>query len=165
MGESGDQRLYAEVSQEDVIALRLKLGQLLVRAKLITVEQMNDALQRQAGNGGRFGDQLVAAGHISQVALDAFIHKTPVEPANIEATGIDENELIGLLMKLIYTWRLESTKDMTDAIKLPSHVVVKLVRIATERKLLYARGLRPDNTNMIDRKSTRLNSSHLGISY
>jgi hypothetical protein len=150
MGESGDQRLYAEVSQEDVIALRLKLGQLLVRAKLITVEQMNDALQRQAGNGGRFGDQLVAAGHISQVALDAFIHKTPVEPANIEATGIDENELIGLLMKLIYTWRLESTKDMTDAIKLPSHVVVKLVRIATERKLLYARGLRPDNTNMMN---------------
>ena len=66
--------------QEDVIAVRMQLGQLLVRANLITVEQMNDALERQAGQGGRFGDHLVAAGHMSQEALDAFIHKTPVEP-------------------------------------------------------------------------------------
>jgi hypothetical protein len=128
----------------------MELGHLLVRAKLITVEQMNDALKRQAGSGGRFGDHLVAAGHMTQEALDAFIYKTPVEPASIDATGIDENELIGLLMKLIYTWRLECTRDFTDAIKLPSHIVVKLVRIATERKLLYARGLRPDNTSQMN---------------
>ncbi len=128
----------------------MELGHLLVRAKLITVEQMNDALKRQAGAGGRFGDHVVAAGYMTQEALDAFIHKTPTEPASIDATGIDENELIGLLMKLIYTWRLESTKEMTDAIKLPSHIVVKLVRIATERKLLYARGLRPDNSTLMN---------------
>jgi hypothetical protein len=128
----------------------MELGTLLIRAKLITVEQMNDALKRQAGNGGRFGDHLVAAGHISQQALDAFIHKTPSDPDSIEATGIDESELISLLMKLIYTWRLESTRDFTDAIKLPSHIVVKLVRIATERKLLYARGIRSDNANAMN---------------
>src|ERR1035437_2114396 len=139
--------------EEDVIALRLELGHLLVRAKLITVEQMNDALKRRAGKGGRFGDHLVAAGHMTQAALDAFIYKTPVEPASIEATGIDESELISLLMKLIYTWRLESTRDFADAIKLPSHIVVKLVRIATERKLLYARGLRPDNSNVMNYRS------------
>jgi DNA polymerase III delta prime subunit len=124
----------------------MELGQLLVRAKLITVEQMNEALKRQAGQGGRFGDHLVALGHISQGTLDAFIHKTPVEPETIDATGIDENELVSLLMKLIYTWRLESSREFADAIKLPAHVVVKLVRIAIERKLIYARGVRPDNT-------------------
>jgi len=123
----------------------MELGHLLVRAKLITVEQMNDALSRQAGHGGRFGDHLVAAGHISQAALDAFIYKTPVEPENVAATGIDETELIGLLMKLIYTWRLESNREFTEAIKLPSHIVGRLVRTATEQKLLYARGARPDN--------------------
>ena len=69
----------------------MELGQLLIRAKLITVEQMNHALEVQATHGGRFGDQLVAAGYISQEALDAFIHKTPVEPENIRETGIDEN--------------------------------------------------------------------------
>jgi len=123
----------------------MELGHLLVRAKLITVEQMNDALKRQAGQGGRFGDHLVAAGHLSQEALDAFLHKTPIEPESIEATGIDENELLGLLMKLIYTWRLESNREFADAIKLPSHIVVKLVRNAMERKLLSVRGVRADN--------------------
>ena len=123
----------------------MELGHLLVRAKLVTVEQMKDALERQAGQGGRFGDHLVAAGHISQEALDSFIYKTPVEPDNIQATGIDQNELTSLLMKLIYTWRLESSREFADAIKLPAHVVTKLVRVATDQKLLYARGARPDN--------------------
>jgi hypothetical protein len=123
----------------------MQIGHLLVRAKLITVEQMNDALARQAGHGGRFGDHLVAAGHMSREALDAFLYKVPIEPETIEATGIDENELLSLLMKLIYTSRLEYSREFADAIKLPSSIVAKLVRIATERKLLYVRGARPDN--------------------
>jgi DNA polymerase III delta prime subunit len=138
-------RLILKVFGRFVIAVRMELGQLLVRAKLITVEQMNEALKRQAGQGGRFGEHLVALGHMSQAALDGFIHKTPVEPETIAATGIDENELLSLLMKLIYTWRLESNRDFANAIKLPSQIVVQLVRIATERKLLYARGVHPDN--------------------
>ncbi len=123
----------------------MTLGDLLVRAKLITVEQANHALKRQAERGGRFGDHLVAAGYMSQEALDAFIHRTPAEPDNIRAVGIDQNELVSLLMKLIYTERLESGRQFTDAIKLPYHIVVELVKVATERKLLYTRGLRPDN--------------------
>ncbi len=131
--------------QEGIIAIRIEIGHLLVREKLITAEQMNDALARQAGLGGRFGDNLVAAGHISQEALDAFLHNVPIEPETIEATGIDENELLSLLIKLIYTARLESSREFVDAIKLSSGIVAKLVRIATERKLIYARGVRPDN--------------------
>ena len=135
---------------EGAIAVRMQLGDLLVRAKLITVAQMEDALKRQAGHGGRFGDHLVAAGHLSQEALDAFLHKTPVEPESLEGTGIDENELISLLMKLIYTWRLESTRDFAEAIKLPAHLVVKLIRVATDRKLIYARGVRADNSSAMN---------------
>lgn len=128
----------------------MELGALLVRAKLITVEQMHDALARQAGHGGRFGAHLVAAGCLTQEALDAFIYKTPVEPESIEATGIDENELISLLMKLIYTWRLESAREFADAIKLPPTLVTRLIRIATDQKLLYARGARPDSPSMMN---------------
>jgi hypothetical protein len=107
---------------------------------------MNDALERQARHGGRFGEHLVAGGHISQEALDAFIHKTPVEPENIRATGIDENELLSLLIKQIYTWWLESSREFGEAVKLPAGIIVALIRIATDRKLLYARGSRADNS-------------------
>ena len=146
MENQRDQQFPLENSKEDAIAVRMELGHLLVRAKLITVEQMNDALKRQAAQGGRFGDHVIALGYMSQEALDAFIHKTPVEPESIEGTGIDENELLSLLIKLIYTWRLESPREFADAIKLPAHIVVKLVRIASERKLIYAKGVRSENS-------------------
>jgi hypothetical protein len=107
---------------------------------------MQHALELQAKHGGRFGDHVVAAGYLSQDTLDAFIHKTPVEPENLRATGIDENELLSLLIKQIYTWRLESTREFGEAIKLPSGLIVMLVRMATDRKLLYTRGIRADNS-------------------
>jgi hypothetical protein len=123
----------------------MELGNLLVLAKLITVEQLNDALERQTGRSGRLGDHLVAAGYITEQALAAFLYTFPVEPGNIEAIGIDETDLLGLLMKQIYTARLRSTPEFVDAIKLPRQIVTELVRMATERKLLYAKGVRPDN--------------------
>ena len=123
----------------------MELGNLLVLAKLITVEQLNDALDRQMGNSGRLGDHLIAAGYMTEQALAKFLDTFPVEPGNIEAIGIDELELLGLLMKQIYTGRLRSTPEFADAIKLPRHIVTELVRQATERKLLYAKGVRPDN--------------------
>jgi len=126
----------------------MELGHLLVRAKLISVEDMNHALDQQLKHGGRFGEHLVAAGAISQAALDAFINRTPAEPESMRATGIDENELISLLMKLIYVGRLESPRQFADTIKLPYHIVVEMVKIASERKMLYARGSRAGLSDM-----------------
>ncbi|HEY5330472.1 MAG TPA: hypothetical protein VIJ79_11340 [Acidobacteriaceae bacterium] len=114
-------------------------------AKLITVGQLNDALDRQIGNSGRLGDHLVDAGHMTEQALAKFLDTFPVEPGNIEDIGIDETDLLGLLMKQIYTARLRSTPEFADAIKLPRHIVTDLVRMAIERKLLYAKGVRADN--------------------
>ncbi|MGC2546797.1 MAG: hypothetical protein WA426_13195, partial [Silvibacterium sp.] len=82
------------------------MGDLLIRAKLVTAEQVAKALESQAGGGGRLGDVLVASGAIEQAALDSFLHRMPTEPKDIAATKIDETDLLGLLMKLIYAGRL-----------------------------------------------------------
>jgi predicted ATPase with chaperone activity len=63
----------------------------------------------------------------------------------MEAIGIDDTDLLALLMKQIYTSRLRSIPEFAEAIKLPRHIVTELVRLATERKLLYAKGVRPEN--------------------
>jgi len=120
----------------------MRIGDLLVRAKLVSQEQVAHALELQSAQGGRLGDHLVASGAISQSHLESFLHRTPPEPANVAATRIDENELLSLLMKGIYKGRLESSRQFADAIKLPYPLVVELVRMAVDRKLLYARGLR-----------------------
>ena len=127
----------------------MRLGDLLIRAQRVTEADVAAALERSAEHGGRLGDNLVAAGAIDQATLDSYLHRIPAEPVDIAATGIEENELLNLLMKLIYTSRLESVRQFIDAIKLPYHVVSELVRMAVDRQLLHTLGTR-NSDHMID---------------
>jgi hypothetical protein len=120
----------------------MRLGDLMLRVKLITEDDVAKALVRQTTEGGRLGDNLVAIGAITQKVLDGFIHRIPSEPANIEATGLDEADLLGLLMKLIYASRLETNRQFVEAIKLPYIIVMDLVQMAVDRSLLRTLGAR-----------------------
>jgi len=80
----------------------------------------------------------VTLGAIEQRALEAFLKRIPAEPADIAATGIDEVDLLSLLMKLIFIGRLGSIREFIDAIKLPYHLVSELVRMAVDRQLMRA---------------------------
>jgi hypothetical protein len=126
----------------------MRLGDLLVRAKLVTSSQIAEALQLQARQGGRLGDHLVALNAVTQKALDAFLNRMPAEPRDLESTGIDPKELLTLLLKLIHQNQLESVRQFVDAIKLPSPLVMELVRTAVDRKFLLARGLRSTETSL-----------------
>lgn len=128
--------------QEDVIATRLRLGDLLVQAKLVTVKDVSTALERQVSQGGRLGENLVSLGALTQNALDSFLHHFPTEPADLAAIGIDSVDLMGLMMKLIYAARLQTLRQITDAIMLPLRMVTELVQMAVDRKLLQALGVR-----------------------
>ncbi len=119
--------------------MRLRLGDLLIKAKMVTAEQVDAALELQTERGGRLGDHLVATGAISQARLDTFLHRMPAEPADLAATRIELNTLLALLMKVIYEGRLETVRQFVDAIKLPSHIVLEIIRVAVDRKLLYTR--------------------------
>jgi hypothetical protein len=128
--------------EEAIIGARMRLGDLLVGAGLLKITDVVEALERQACTGTRLGDNLVALGLIEQQVLDAFLKKIPAEPASMEATGIDPLELLGLLMKVIYTGHLETARQYVEAIKLPYHVVAELVQMAVDRQLLRTLGTR-----------------------
>ena len=113
---------------------------MLIRGKLVTAEDINRALAHQAQNGGRLGDGLVAIGAITHERLDAFIHRLPREPHDIESTGIDGLDLMGLLLKLMYVNSLETLRQLQEAIKLPYLIVLDLVKMGTDRKLLITLG-------------------------
>jgi energy-coupling factor transporter ATP-binding protein EcfA2 len=122
------------------------MGDLLVGANLVTVEDVAAALARQAENGARLGDNLVALGAIDKHTLNAFLRRIPVEPADIAATGIDALDLLSLLMKLIYTGHLETCRQYVEALKLPYHIVAELVQMAVDRQLLRALGMRANQS-------------------
>ena len=50
----------------------MRLGDLLIRSKQVTPEQLEEALELQTMRGGRLGDHLIALGAITRVQLDAF---------------------------------------------------------------------------------------------
>ena len=127
----------------------MRLGDLLIQAHLVTQENVTEALEHQAENGKRLGDNLVAIGAIEQRKLEAFLKRIPAEPADIAATGIDDVDLLSLLMKLIYTGRLSTCRQFVDAIKLPYHLVAVLVQMAVDRQLLRTLGMRASD-NPID---------------
>ena len=128
-----------------VISARLRLGDLLIEAGLVTPEHVFAALDRMVVQGGRLGDNLVALGVIDRKLLDAFIHRLPIEPLDIPSSGIDELELMSLLLKLIYMNRLETCREFIDAIKLAYPIVAELTRMAIDRKLLRILGSHTDN--------------------
>lgn len=127
---------------KDVTLTRLRLGDLLVNAKLVTEEDIAKALEHMTTHGGRLGDNLIAIGAIKQETFNSFLHRTPNEPVDIKATRIDEVDLMGLLLKLIYRDRLETTRQFIDAIKLPYHIVHDLIQMAVGRSLLQTLGSR-----------------------
>ena len=84
----------------------MRLGDLLILAKQVTPADVARALKRSRELGERLGRSLVAIGAIDQRTLESYLHRIPGEPANIAATGLDPNDLVMLLMKLIYSNRL-----------------------------------------------------------
>ncbi len=127
----------------------MRLGDLLVRAKRVTEEDVARALQRGREQGGRLGDNLVAIGAIDRRTLENYLHRIPSEPRDIAATGIDQADLVELLMKLIYSNRLETVRQFIDAIKLPYHIVSELVKQAVDGLLLHTLGSRFSD-NLLD---------------
>ena len=120
--------------------MRMRLGDLLTQANLVTAENVAEAQRRQADSGGRLGDNLVAIGAIDQRMLDSFLKRIPSEPEDLAATGIDELDLLSLLMRLAYTGRLDTCRQFVDAIKLPYPIVAELVRMAVDRQLMRTLG-------------------------
>lgn len=121
---------------------RLRLGDLLIRANLVTEHDVARAVERMRSSGGRLGDNLVALGILDQKTLNSFLHRVPKEPKDIQATEIDEVDLMTLLLKLIYHSRLETMRQFIEAIKLPYPIVQDLVQMAVDRQLLQTLGSR-----------------------
>jgi hypothetical protein len=140
VGRAKTNAAFQPSNREVVIAPRMRLGDLLVRVKKVTEADVAKALERQSLQGGRMGDHLVAMGAIEESALESFIRRIPSEPAKIADTGLEEADLLSLLMKLIYTGGLESNRQFVEAIKLPYVIVLDLVQIAIDRQLLRTLG-------------------------
>src|SRR3569833_954625 len=85
----GGLREILRLKGEGTISTRLRLGDLLIRAKLVSEQDVAKALQRLSLCGGRLGENLVAIGALTQEQKKRNQHQTPQKPENNAATGLD----------------------------------------------------------------------------
>jgi DNA polymerase III delta prime subunit len=118
----------------------MQLSDLLIAANIVTNEEMSVALALQQERGGPLGPNLLQALPQKAAMLQQFMALIPPEPRDVRDTGIHPTELLALLIKQIYSARLESNLQFIDAMKLPPNIVDELVRMAVSRNMLVAMG-------------------------
>ena len=116
----------------------MNLGNLLVAKGLVSVEDIQQAINHQKSNGGRLGDSVVALGLMTKEQIEGVLTDAPRAPSMAQTTGIDPVFLVELAIKGMYTENLETVSQLANALKLSSTIVNQLLQMATERKLVEA---------------------------
>jgi predicted ATPase with chaperone activity len=114
----------------------MKLGNILVAKGLVSMEQINQAVEHQETNGGRLGDSIVALGLLTKDQIAKVLDEAPQAANSIADTGIDAVFLLELVIKGMYTENLETGSQIADAMKVSSGIVNQLLQVAKERKLV-----------------------------
>ncbi len=116
------------------------LGQLLIRERIISADQLTIALEQQRATGQRLGEAMVELGFISADDLIRFFQSTPPKPRNVAQCGLSETFLIDLLLKIAFfhgqTFTLD---DMSRQLCLPVAVVDELAGLAKTDRLVTVR--------------------------
>ena len=118
----------------------MSLGGLLVGRGLVTLDDIDAALERQRAEGGRLGDNLIALGLLTADELMSVINSTPPIPTAISETGISQRSLLNLMLKFMHLEALETVSELADRMKLPRGVVQQLLDDAQPQRLLQALG-------------------------
>jgi predicted ATPase with chaperone activity len=118
----------------------MRLGEILVGRGLLTLADINAALDRQLVDGGRLGENLIALGLLTAEQLSAAIHDTPAAPMTVSETGIPHRNLLNLLLKHMHLEARETAPELADQMKLLPRVIQQLLDDATTQGLVRALG-------------------------
>ncbi|HET6619182.1 MAG TPA: hypothetical protein VFG64_04535 [Dongiaceae bacterium] len=118
----------------------MSFGDILVAKGLASPDDIVRALDHQKANGGRIGESLVALGVVTQQQVSEVIGEVPPAPLSLEDTGIDPVFLLQLMLKGMFTERMELPSQLSEALKLSTSIVNKLLQDAKDRKLVETLG-------------------------
>ena len=118
----------------------MSFGDILVAKRMASPDDIVRALDHQKSNGGRIGESLVALGVVTQEQVSQVIGEVPPAPLNLDDTGIDPVFLLQLMLKGMFTERMELPSQLAEALKLSAGIINKLLTDAKDRKLVETLG-------------------------
>lgn len=116
------------------------LGQKLLKANIITEEQLQKAIERQRFHGARIGHNLVALGFIKPEELNTFLEAYPSASKTIEQTGLDLSFITDLVMKHILFMGEFRLSDISENIKLPISILDAAIEALRREKFIEIKG-------------------------
>ncbi len=118
----------------------MPLGKALLEKKLITHEQLQEALVRQQTTGGRIGEHLVSLGFFTQEQLQQVMQEPPAAPSSIPETGYDVQFLLRFVLKSMFLSGAQTVPEIAREIALSRRIVEELLQIAKKEALVETRG-------------------------
>ena len=116
------------------------LGQKLVRANMITEEQLQSALEWQKLHGGKLGRNLIALGFLSHRELRVFLKKHPDAPETLEDTGLELSFLTDLVLKHVLFRGGFNITNVAASVKLPRSIVNAALEELRREKFIEVKG-------------------------
>lgn len=110
-----------------------RVGDLLVRADLISSDQLVEALTLQRTQGGRLGDILINNRFIDGGTFESFLRGLPPSPETLADLGIEHEFLVDLFLKQLYGMRSGTIRQFADSLKVPSRLAKDMLEHCTAR--------------------------------
>jgi len=122
----------------------MHLAEILIGRGALAEDGIYLALERQAKEGGRLGDSIIALGLMTVAQfgtlMESVIAQTPVFPLTIRDTGLTLPKLLALLLKFMLVESRDSISSLADGARLPRQIVRELLDEAVRQKLLSPSG-------------------------
>src|SRR5438445_12784904 len=117
----------------------MELGDRLVAKGLVTPADIEEALARQARDGGRLGENLIAMGVVTANQIAAVVNSAPAIPTSLEETGVSDRNLLNLMLKFMHAEAAETVLDLANLMKLPRLLILKLAEEAHRHRSIGPR--------------------------
>lgn len=115
-------------------------GERLLERRVVTEQQLQEALERQRLHGGRIGHNLVALGYVSEEDLSSFFKRDPRPPQTVEETGLELAFIVDLLLKHVAFLGEFTPPQLAERVKLPLPVLEKAIEVLRKKQFVEVRG-------------------------
>lgn len=130
----------------------MKLGEFLVARRIVTEQQVQQALSLQREQGGQIGEKLISIGALTHEQLFEALDYFPQPPRRLEDTGLSTSFILAHAIRVFHSMGLETPGELADAIKLPAILCNHILDVWRERALVQVLG--SDGGGSTDIRST-----------
>jgi energy-coupling factor transporter ATP-binding protein EcfA2 len=115
------------------------LGEKMLDERIVTRQQLREALGRQRLHGGRLGQNLVALGYLSEDQVGTFFQRTPPVPTSLADAGLTVQFVADLSLKHMLHIGEFQLADLAGRIGLPVALLDEVIELLRREKLIEVR--------------------------